>query len=1077
MAEKIEKIKAYIKEFFSDLTPQKKIGLGVAAAVLLLLIIGGIVLLVSGGDKSGTYTIEVVTEGGKALEEVGVYVYTNDKKEDLVTVGKTDETGMIEFESDNAMGTVIVLEDVPRGYKVEDTYEIKDKETQIVLQTQLLSEDELDGVTFELGDVFADMSVTATDGKTYKISKLLKEKKAVVLNFWYLNCEPCKNEFPFLQEAYAKYQEKLEVLAVNPVDGDTEAVSEFQETFSFVPAANSAQQKSAMAELKTSLGLTFPMAAVDSKWEKIMQITAYPTTVVIDRYGTIGLIHKGSVTDAATFEKVFNFFTSDTYKQTALKSVDDIATLGEGDGSKENPYQIVGTQFEATVEGKGVVYYQMYKVDGMILSIQDEDAYVLYDDKEFKAENGTVSVPLTTPDTYTPAVFGIGNASDKEKTFTVTLTYPQGTLGNPLELALGEFVANVAAGNDQGVYYTYTATAPGTLTLTLLGATEGISYDYSLYNLNTYAMRNMSADGVADANGNMTVSIPMNQGDVIQFTVGTLPDENNEYPAGEFKFQATFVEGAGVVTDPSQKIEYSVTVKSADGKALAGVSVSISGTGIDNTNLTTNKKGVAKTTLPAGSYKAIVTAPAGYLIDSTEYELTPDKPSVTVKLKQKSNEVKTYTVKVVNESGKAMSGVLVTVGNNYGTTDGNGSISFSLVEDNYTATAEGPDGYESGSKSFGSSTSVTIKLKKASQNTNSGVKQINYTVNVTDYAGNPLADAAVKFVSGGKVAKTAIVGSNGSVSVKIASGNYTVEIAFPTGKDYGFDKSTATLSANKTTATVIAAPKISSSALTSFYNGEKSAYNISVGAVHTAIQSNANNYFIFTPTKQGKYRIKTTNGDAKLSYVGNAFNVIENPSYSSNEYTAEVLESMLGGEFIVSVTGTSECVIIVERYGSVAAETQPTVWNGSGNPSTSFPAPGGSLTSVDISGSGINLVKGSDGYYHKDSADGAIVYVNLASTNYINMTDLVDKTSFLRYFYNSNGSINRIEDYTSLMLQYTKAAANAGGYYPLTDDLIYMIQNGGTHRGWWDKSVEGGFYLFDGKNVNTGIAWMFLLCY
>ena len=90
---------------------------------------------------------------------------------------------------------------------------------------ELLSEDELDGVTFKRGDVFADMSVTTPDGITYKISELLKEKKAVVINFWYLNCGPCKMEFPYMQEAYEKYKDDIEILAVNPYDG-TDATGE-----------------------------------------------------------------------------------------------------------------------------------------------------------------------------------------------------------------------------------------------------------------------------------------------------------------------------------------------------------------------------------------------------------------------------------------------------------------------------------------------------------------------------------------------------------------------------------------------------------------------------------------------------------------------------------------------------------------------------------------------------------------------------------------------------------------------------------------------------------------------------------
>ena len=281
----------------------KKHSLKTLAAIALCVIAGSCLFLTGcGKDNSGTYTVEVITEGGMSLEKVGVYVYTDETKEDIVAAGKTDESGKISFESEDAIGCVIMLENVSSGYQVKTSYEIKEKDTQIVLEAELLDADDLTDVTFELGGVFADMSVTAADGNIYTVSELLKEKKAVVINFWYLNCAPCKMEFPYLQEAYDAYKDDIEVIAVNPLDGTNETIRDFQ----------------------TDLGLTFPMAVCDAQWEKAMGITAYPTTVVIDRYGTIALIHKGYVTETETFTKVFEYFTAEDYKQTTVKYIEDL---------------------------------------------------------------------------------------------------------------------------------------------------------------------------------------------------------------------------------------------------------------------------------------------------------------------------------------------------------------------------------------------------------------------------------------------------------------------------------------------------------------------------------------------------------------------------------------------------------------------------------------------------------------------------------------------------------------------------------------------------------------------------------
>ena len=169
-------------------------------------------------------------------------------------------------------------------------------------ELELLSEDELEGVTFKRGDVFADMTVTTPDGTTYKISEILKEKKAVVLNFWFINCGPCEMEFPYMQKAYETYQDDLEILAVNPYDGTNETVAEYQRTHE----------------------LTFPMAAIEEEWAQYMELHAYPTTVVIDRYGIVSFKHTGMITEVEEFNKLFGFFVSDDYEQTVIRNISDI---------------------------------------------------------------------------------------------------------------------------------------------------------------------------------------------------------------------------------------------------------------------------------------------------------------------------------------------------------------------------------------------------------------------------------------------------------------------------------------------------------------------------------------------------------------------------------------------------------------------------------------------------------------------------------------------------------------------------------------------------------------------------------
>lgn len=279
---------------------KKRVGIIISLIVTLILCFG--LLAGCSSDSKTTYTIQVMSEGEKSLSGIKVYVYKDSKQENLVWAAETDEEGCVSFEAEQSENYVAVLQEVPDGYQVEENYQLKEEQTEIKLESVLVDSSDLTGVTYELGDVIHDFTVSATDGTEYKLSELLKEKKAVVLNFWFINCGPCKMEFPYLQEAYDEYKDKIEVIAINPLDGTNDSIVTF------------AQDN----------GLTFPMAVGTADWTTCMELSAYPTTVVIDRYGTIGMIHKGMVTETETFTKVFEYFTSAAYEQTTIRSIEDI---------------------------------------------------------------------------------------------------------------------------------------------------------------------------------------------------------------------------------------------------------------------------------------------------------------------------------------------------------------------------------------------------------------------------------------------------------------------------------------------------------------------------------------------------------------------------------------------------------------------------------------------------------------------------------------------------------------------------------------------------------------------------------
>lgn len=253
--------------------------------------------------KTGTYQVTVKTVGGMALEGVAVYVYADSTLTDLKNYGETDAQGCVSLELPVNSDYAIDLEGVPAGYELEDSYTFSGNAAEIVLNSSLVKDESLSGASLGLGDVMYDFSITTAAGETVTLSEVLAEKKMVLLNFFYTSCGPCVTEFPYMQEAYERYQDTVGIIALDPID-DTAAVAGFQ----------------------SSMGLTFPMAACQSAWSQTFNVSGYPTSIVIDRYGVICLIEVGGLTSARPFNSVFETFSADDYEQKIYNSLDEVVT-------------------------------------------------------------------------------------------------------------------------------------------------------------------------------------------------------------------------------------------------------------------------------------------------------------------------------------------------------------------------------------------------------------------------------------------------------------------------------------------------------------------------------------------------------------------------------------------------------------------------------------------------------------------------------------------------------------------------------------------------------------------------------
>lgn len=150
-----------------------------------------------------------------------------------------------------------------------------------------------------LGKPFPDFTVTDTDGNTFTLSEALKDHEAVLINFWATWCGPCKKEFPFLNEAYEKYRDRVAFIAL-----------------SADPAKDSLED---IAEYRRENGLAFPMGRDEDK-EKYHYVGAksLPSTVIVDRFGNAAFFHQGIFKDAQAVERVLDRFLGGSYTKTAV---------------------------------------------------------------------------------------------------------------------------------------------------------------------------------------------------------------------------------------------------------------------------------------------------------------------------------------------------------------------------------------------------------------------------------------------------------------------------------------------------------------------------------------------------------------------------------------------------------------------------------------------------------------------------------------------------------------------------------------------------------------------------------------
>lgn len=231
-----------------------------------------------------TYTVTVRTDKGTLVEGVTVSIYTTDSTP--AAVGKTNSKGVATMTLMSAASYKIILSDVPAGFSAKESYTFRSTKANINLTSvpYTTPTDHSKG-NYKVGSIMGDFTLTDTDGNSYTLSELLKEKELVILNFWYVSCVPCKAEFPHFEAVYKNYAEDVQLLTMSHFDTEDQ-----------------------IKALRQQMGVTFPMIAENIGFQQGFGLEMYPTTVFIGSSGKILRIKVGDFKSEQDFIDAIEMF-------------------------------------------------------------------------------------------------------------------------------------------------------------------------------------------------------------------------------------------------------------------------------------------------------------------------------------------------------------------------------------------------------------------------------------------------------------------------------------------------------------------------------------------------------------------------------------------------------------------------------------------------------------------------------------------------------------------------------------------------------------------------------------------------
>lgn len=135
----------------------------------------------------------------------------------------------------------------------------------------------------QVGDICLNQEIGLVGSdETFEVAD--HKGKIVVINFWYTDCQPCKEELPHFNKVYEEYKDVMEMIVIHEAsiyaddpEGITEQIFEICADYSF----------------------TLGFDNVDNQYFKALGgKSAFPMTVIVDQDGIITLTNQGKLEEA-----------------------------------------------------------------------------------------------------------------------------------------------------------------------------------------------------------------------------------------------------------------------------------------------------------------------------------------------------------------------------------------------------------------------------------------------------------------------------------------------------------------------------------------------------------------------------------------------------------------------------------------------------------------------------------------------------------------------------------------------------------------------------------------------------------